>query len=296
MFYGAITALVTPFDDAGHVDYEAFKRLIEYQIQGGVNAVVVAGSTGEASSLDIDEYTKLVQCAVNAVKNRVKVIAGVGSNNTKLVIKMASIAEKAGVDGLMAVLPYYNKPSQLGLVAHYTMLHESTNIPVLLYTVPGRTGIDISDETLRKLSVLERICGLKDASNDIDRTPRNLIHVPSDFKFLSGEDASVVAYRAHGGHGVISVVSNVVPDIVVKVQNLCDEGDYKNALATQIPILNFIRCMFIETNPVPVKYALSQMGLCKPHVRLPLYQLAENNARMIEEIIQNMKNEQALRY
>ena len=286
-FKGLYTAQITPFHN-NEIDIEAFAKLLDRQVEAKVAGVVIAGSTGEVSALNIEEYKLLLKTASPALKGRVQFIAGVSSNAPEKAVELACIAQDNGADALMCVMPFYNKAPQRGLIKYFEAIHKATNIPIMLYTVPSRTGIDFTDETIIELSKFERIMGLKDAANDIERPLRLHSQLPQHFSLLSGEDANSVAYSAHGGKGCVSVISNIAPKICKKLQDLLLEDLYQGALNIQSRLIELYKVIFVETNPIPIKFAASYLGLCREEVRLPLMKMIDEVAK--DRIIEVLKN------
>lgn len=268
-FEGSITALATPFRD-GAVDEAAFERLVERQIAAGTHGLVPVGTTGESATLTHDEHRRVVELCVRSAAGRVPVIAGAGSNATAEAVALARFAESAGADAILAVAGYYNKPSQAGLVAHFTAVHDATSLPVILYNVPGRVVVNLSVETIAALSKLPRVVGLKDATGDLARVALQRLASGPDFALLSGEDMTAVGFNAMGGRGCIGVTSNVVPELCARMQSLTLKGDFAGALALQDRLAPLHDALFRDTSPGPVKYALSLLGLCSDELRLPL--------------------------
>lgn len=266
---GSMTALITPFRN-GAVDEDAFRRLVERQIDGGTVAIVPVGTTGESATLTHDEHRRVVELAVKTANGRTLVIAGAGSNSTAEAIDLARFAEKAGADAILAVTGYYNKPTQAGLVAHFTALHDATALPIVLYNVPGRTVANLSVDTIATLSKLTRIVGLKDATGDLARVALQRRASGAEFALISGEDMTAVGFNAMGGVGCISVTSNIAPDLCAAMQDATLKGDFATALALQDRLAPLHDVLFAETSPGPAKYALSLMGLCTDELRLPL--------------------------
>ncbi|HNR77673.1 MAG TPA: 4-hydroxy-tetrahydrodipicolinate synthase, partial [Parvularculaceae bacterium] len=254
--HGSMTALITPFR-GGAVDDAAFQRLIDRQVKGGTAAVVPVGTTGESATVTHEEHRRLIALAVEAAAGRATVIAGAGSNSTAEAIEIARFAEKAGADALLTVTGYYNKPTQAGLIAHFTALHDAVSLPIILYNVPGRTVANLSVETIATLSKLTRIVGVKDATGDLARVALQRLASGADFIQLSGEDMTAVGFNAMGGKGCISVTSNVAPDLCAKMQKATLAGDFAAALAVQDRLAPLHDVLFAETSPGPVKYALS---------------------------------------
>jgi 4-hydroxy-tetrahydrodipicolinate synthase len=261
--------MVTPFRN-GEVDFAAFERLIEYQITGGVHGVVPVGTTGETSTLTVEEHKEVVRFCVEKVAGRVKVIAGAGSNNTAEAVELAAHAKTVGADAVLVVAPYYNKPSQEGLYQHFKAINDSVEIPVMLYNVPGRTVVDLSNDTIVRLSKLPNIVGIKDATGDLERMSQLRISVEKPFAFISGDDPTFLGYMAHGGHGVISVTSNIAPAACVALYNAAAQGAFDAALNWQDRLITLDKVLFADSSPSPTKYGLSRLGLCGEEVRLPI--------------------------
>lgn len=284
LFSGAITALVTPFA-GGRVDEDALVRLIERQVAAGVGGVVPVGTTGETATLTHDEHRLVVEQTVAAVGGRCKVIAGAGSSCTKEAIELAHHARGAGADGALVVTPYYVRPSQEGLYAHYAALAEAVDLPILIYNVPSRTSVDISNETVARLARLPRIVGIKDATGDMARAGLMRRACGPDFVMLSGDDGSALGYIAHGGHGVISVTSNVAPELCARQMAAALAGDFAGALQMQDRLVPLHRALFLDASPGPAKWALARLGLCSPEVRLPLTACAESVQPAVAEAL-----------
>ncbi len=269
MFYGSITALITPFRD-GEVDLKAFESLVEWQIEQGTHGLVPCGTTGESPTLSDEEIRELITACVKVANGRVPVIAGTGSNSTKKTIALTQIAQECGADAALIAAPYYNKPTQDGLYAHYKAVHDATGIPIILYNVPGRTVVEIGVDTVLRLAALPRIAGLKDAVTDTARATLLRAQVKSDFALLSGEDGVAGAFLAQGAVGCISVTSNAAPALCARFQNAWREGDMATFQQVQEQLAPVHKAMFCESSPSPVKYACSRLGLCTDEVRLPL--------------------------
>lgn len=285
-FFGIITALITPFEN-DILDIDALKILLQHQSSNGIKNVIVGGSTGEISTLDLDEYESLIKNAVS-LRNGINIMAGCGSSSTKAAIAMAQIAQKSGASALMCTVPAYNKPTQEGLYLHFKAIHDATTLPIMLYTVPSRTSIEISDDTIIRLAKLPRIIAMKDAGSDIER-PLRLYSILPHFNILAGDDTAVSAFYAQGAKGLVSVTSNILPKAMLDICNKLENGEYNEALKLQHQILAFHKAMFIETNPVPVKYAAALMNMCNEDVRLPLCSLKNENKLLIESTLKNMK-------
>jgi 4-hydroxy-tetrahydrodipicolinate synthase len=274
LFKGAITALVTPFRD-GEIDWAAFEVLLERQVAGGVHGVVACGTTGESATLSHDEHAAVVRFCVETVRGRTKVIAGAGSYATAEAIALVRGAEAAGADGALVVTPYYNRPSQEGLHRHYAAIAAACALPVLIYNVPSRTGGDIGNETVFRLAELPSIAGVKDATGDLARVSLMRLHCPEGFALLSGDDPSALGYVAQGGHGVISVTSNVAPQPCARWMDAAIGGRFDEALRGQDRLIALHKALFLDASPAPTKFALSALGLCGEEVRLPLSPCAE---------------------
>ena len=272
LFSGCATALITPFKD-GKVDFPAFERILQHQLSADVNALVVTGTTGESSTLTDREKHDLYTCAVRAVRasgKKIPVIAGTGSNNTARAIELSRMAESTGCDGLLVVTPYYNKASQEGLISHFTSIANAVSIPVILYHVPARTGCMMTTETCQKLSEHPRIAGFKDATGNIGFTARVSAACRTSLPLYSGNDDMVTPIMALGGLGVISVASNIFPELMVRLCRLWESGDHAAADQIQKSLLPLCDALFCEVNPIPVKYAMACLGYCQNEVRLPL--------------------------
>jgi 4-hydroxy-tetrahydrodipicolinate synthase len=281
-FKGSFTALVTPFKD-GSFDEDAFRELIDWQISEGTNGLVPVGTTGESPTLSHHEHRRVVECCVHQAKRRVPVIAGSGSNSTAEAIELSQHAEKAGADGVLIVTPYYNKPTQEGLYQHYKAVNDAIGIPIIIYNIPGRSVIDMSVETMARLFELKNIAGVKDATASVIRVSQQRAAMGPEFNQLSGEDASALGFMAHGGHGCISVTSNVAPRLCAQFQVACLKGDYASALELQDQLMPLHHALFIETNPAPAKYALSLLGKCGEAVRLPMVPLTDATKAAVHE-------------
>ena len=285
MFKGLYTALITPFHQK-QIDAEAFCRLIEFQISSGVDGVVVCGTTGESAVMTPDEYEQTIKLCVQTVAGRVKVIAGTGSNNTQKAIENTQLAQKIGVDAALIVTPYYNKPTQQGLFEHYLAVHNASELPIILYNVPGRTGVNLDVDTIARLSELPRIAGIKDAVPDLMRPLKIRATVKKkDFSVLSGEDATIVAFLAHGGDGCISVTANIAPALCAGLHRAWRERDWAEVERLRDLLWSLHETMFIETNPSPVKYAASLLGYGDGSVRLPLCEVKETSKETIRAVM-----------
>jgi len=273
-FRGSFTAMVTPFKN-GSLDERAFRDLVDWQIAEGTNGLVPVGTTGESPTLSHEEHRQVVGWCIAQAKGRVPVIAGAGSNCTAEAIELARHAEKAGADAVLVVTPYYNKPTQEGLYQHFKAINDAIGIPIIIYNIPGRSVIDMSVETMKRLYELPNIAGVKDATANVVRVTQQRQELGEDFNQLSGEDATALGFMAHGGHGCISVTSNVAPRMCAEFQRACLRGDYATALKLHEKLMPLHAALFAETNPAPAKYALSLLGRCADTVRLPMVLIAE---------------------
>ena len=269
MFSGSITALITPFTN-GKIDDSAFQRFVDWQIKQGSNGLVPSGSTGESATLSHAEHERVIRLCVEATGKRVPVIAGTGSNSTSEAISLTKAAEVLGADAALVVMPYYNKPSQEGLYQHYRAIHDSCGLPIIIYNIPGRSVVDMSIETMARLAKLPRIAGVKDATADLTRPTRMRHAIGPDFCQLSGEDPTIAAFLAQGGHGCISVTANVAPAACAALQTAWRAGDIQEMARWRDLLTPLNGALFHEVNPVPVKYAVSLLGFCEPSLRLPL--------------------------
>ena len=270
MLSGSITALVTPFKKDGTFDEANFTKHINWQLQNGTNGFVPVGTTGESPTLSHDEHKNVIETCVKAVTKKVPVIAGTGSNNTDEAIDFIEHATSVGADAALVVTPYYNKPTQEGMYQHFKKLNDISGIPIIIYNIPGRCVVDMSVETMARLSSLDKIIGVKDATADISRTSLQRHVIGENFIQLSGEDMTALALMAHGGRGCISVTSNVAPRLCADLQDACFSFNFKKALAIQDKLIPLHKALFLETSPAPVKYALSLLCYCEDVVRLPL--------------------------
>ena len=289
IFKGCATAIVTPFNEDNEINFDKFKRLINFQIDNNINAIVVCGTTGETSALSCEEKEELIKYCVKVVNKRVPVIAGVGSNNTRLVIENEKYAEKVGADGLLVVTPYYNKTTQQGLIEHYKIISENTNLPIILYNVPSRTGIDIRPETYLKLSKIKNIVATKEASGDISKILKIRSLCKDDLNVYSGNDDQIIPILSLGGLGVISVLSNIMPKYTSKMIEKYFEGEVGEALNMQIEASNLIELLFKEVNPIPVKEALNVLGYKVGNPRLPLVKCTNELREKIKIELQKRK-------
>lgn len=281
MFKGSIPALITPFQD-GAVDYDAFARFVEWQIAQGSHGVVPVGTTGESPTLSHDEHKRVVEVCIEVVNKRVPVIAGAGSNATAEAIDFARHAKDAGADAVLIVMPYYNKPTQGGLYAHIEAIHDAVDAPIVLYNVPSRTVADMQAPTVARCAALKNVVAIKDATASPARASEQRALCPADFAMLSGEDATALAFNAHGGVGCISVTANVAPALCAQFQEAMLSGDFKAALALQDRLFPLHEALFVETSPGPVKYATSRLGFGSPETRLPLVPISKATEEAVD--------------
>jgi 4-hydroxy-tetrahydrodipicolinate synthase len=281
-FKGSFTALVTPFSD-GAVDEKAFREHVSWQIEEGTHGLVPVGTTGESPTLSHAEHKRVVEICIDEARGRVPVIAGAGSNNTAEAIDLSRHAEKSGADAVLIVTPYYNKPTQEGLFQHYKAINDAIGIPIFIYNIPGRSVIDMSVETMKRLADLDNIAGVKDATANLARVSLQRQHIGPDFIQLSGEDATALGFNAHGGVGCISVTSNIAPRLCSEFQEACLAGDYGKALSIQDRLMPLHTAIFVETNPSPTKYALSVLGRMSEEPRLPLVTTTEPTRDLVRK-------------
>ena len=273
MFQGSIVALVTPMNEDGSVDFESYQKLLEFHVRNQSDGVVIVGTTGEAPTIDFDEHIKLIEEGVKYINGRIPVIAGTGANSTKEAIYLTNKAKELGADACLLVTPYYNRPNQEGLYQHYKAINDAVSIPQILYNVPCRTGCDLNNDTVIKLSNLANIVGIKDATGDLDRIKLLKKEVSKDFLLISGDDKTFLDFLELGGHGVISVTANVVPNMMHNICNKIFTGNIDEAKSMNDHLSELHNMMFIEPNPIPVKWALFHLNLIKSHIRLPLVEL-----------------------
>ena len=284
IFKGCGTAIATPFTEDG-VNFEEFGKLLEDQIANEVDAIIVCGTTGESATMSEEEKKEVIKFAIDKVNKRTKVVIGTGSNNTTSAIKMSKYAEEAGADALLVVTPYYNKTTQKGLVAHYKAIAESVSLPIIMYSVPSRTGVNITPETCLELSKIENIVAIKEASGNISQVAKIASLCKDNLDIYSGNDDQVIPLLSLGGKGVISVLSNVMPKYTHEMVHKYLNGDVKEACKMQLDVLDLIDALFCEVNPIPVKYALNLMGYNFGKPRMPLIELSDSNKEKLEEIM-----------
>lgn len=288
VFTGSCPALVTPFDQNGAINYDAFGKLIDAQIEAGVDAVCVCGTTGESATMSIREHIAAVEFCVQRVNHRVKVIAGAGSNDTSAAVYLSQHAQDSGADALLHVTPYYNKASQTGLIRHYEYIADRVDLPIILYNVPSRTGVSFTAETYRHLSQNPQFNGVKEASGNFSLLAHTRFLCGDDFYIWSGNDDQVVPMMALGAKGVISVASNLIPEVMVKMTKLCLDNDFEAASKLQIQYMDLMDALFLEVNPIPIKAALNLVGIEAGQLRLPLCEMSEKNLETLRSSMARM--------
>jgi 4-hydroxy-tetrahydrodipicolinate synthase len=284
MFHGSLVALITPFRN-GEVDEAAFQRLVDWQIKEGTDALVPCGTTGESPTLSHAEHMRVVELCIEAAAGRVPVIAGTGSNSTAEAIHLTRHAKQAGANAALVVMPYYNKPTPEGQYRHFKAIHDAADIPIIIYNIPGRSVVDMSIETMAKLAKLPNIVGVKDATNDLARPVRTKNAIGPDFCMLSGEDATIMAFLAQGGHGCISVTANVAPRLLSEMHGAWQRGDVKAAMSINERLTPLHEALFCEASPGPVKYAANLLGHCQADLRLPLCEIAEASKQRVQRAL-----------
>jgi 4-hydroxy-tetrahydrodipicolinate synthase len=288
MIKGSLVAIVSPMREDGSLDYDAYRRLIDWHIAEGTNGIVAVGTTGESPTVDHDEHCELIRVAVETVRGRVPVIAGTGGNSTSEAVELTAYAKGVGADATLQVVPYYNKPTQEGLYQHFRKVAETVDLPIILYNVPGRTVADLSTETTLRLTQVPGIVGLKDATGDLARASDLLKRAPKSFAVYSGNDDTALALMLLGGHGVISVTANIAPRLMSELCKAALAGDLSGARALNNRLLPLHLKLFVEPNPVPVKWALARMGRIGDGIRLPLVRLAEANRSVVEAALREL--------
>jgi len=282
MLRGSITALLTPFAN-GALDEKAFERFVDWQIDEGSHGLVPVGTTGESPTVTHEEHRRIIEICVEVTARRVPVVAGAGSNSTAEAVSLARFAEEIGADAVLSVVPYYNKPTQEGMYQHFSAVAGATSLPIILYSVPGRTVVDLSVDTIARLrDAHANIAGVKDATSNMERASMQRAKLGTDFILLSGEDMTALGFNAHGGNGCISVTSNVAPRMCALFQNACQQGNYADALALQDRLVHLHKNLFLENNPGGVKYAASRLGFCANEFRLPLVPISKANEEAID--------------
>ena len=287
-YQGSYCALITPFKN-NRIDDVCLKKIIEWHISQGTKGVIPCGTTGESPTLSHDEHNKVVEMTIEISNGRLQVMAGTGSNSTEEAISLTSHAKKQGADSALVVVPYYNKPSQKGLIDHYLKIADSVDLPLFIYNIPGRSVVDMHNETIERLAEHENIIGIKDATNDLSRPAylkKNIKH--KKFYQLSGEDATQLGYLAQGGDGVISVSANIVPNKIAKLHDFWFAGQYEKSIAIHTELIELNNVLFMESNPCPVKYAAYKIGICEYQLRLPLAKISKENEKKIDKVLSNL--------
>jgi 4-hydroxy-tetrahydrodipicolinate synthase len=282
MFSGSMVALVTPFKD-GSVDWESLEALVDFHLQNGTHGIVPCGTTGESATLSHKEHDDVIRAVINSVKKRIPVIAGTGSNSTDEAVRLTREAEKSGADGALMISPYYNRPTQEGIYQHYRKVASEVGIPIIVYNIPGRTGSKIEPETLARLAEIKNVAGVKEATGSVDQAIDVIRLCGERLAVYSGEDSLIFSLMALGGKGVISTVANIAPRECAALTDACMSGNWEEGRSVQFKLMPLIRSVFLETNPIPVKTALSLMGKCTADLRLPLTQLAESNLSKLSQ-------------
>jgi len=287
MFRGSIVAIVTPFKN-GRVDEEKLRGLIDFQIKNGSSGIVPCGTTGESATLNFDEHEKVIEITIDHVNKRVPVIAGTGSNSTEEAIMLTKQAASAGADASLQVSPYYNRPTQIGLYEHFKAIAQSVKIPIILYNIAGRTGVNIEPETIAKLATdCKNIVAVKEASGSLDQMSRIKQLCPKTFELISGDDSLTLPILSIGGTGIISVVANIVPRDVADLVTAFEKGDIKKARELHYKLLPLIKAVFLETNPMPIKTALGLLGMCEPDLRLPMCSMSADNLEKLKKALKD---------
>ena len=287
MFFGSIPAVLTPFNNQ-KVDYESLSKILNHLIENGSNGLVPCGTTGESPTLSHDEHKKIIEETIKINDKRVPIIAGTGSNNTAEAIDYTKHAESSGADAALVVTPYYNKPTQKGLYAHFYSIAKSVKIPIIIYNIPGRSVVDMSIDTMIELSKIENIIGVKDATNDLFRPLLTAANMSNDFCFLSGEDGTAMAFLAQGGHGCISVTANVAPKLCAEMHHAWRSNNINKAQEINLKLAKLHNSLFLESSPGPVKYAASLLGLCSSETRLPLVDINDNTKKIVTDCLKEL--------
>ena len=286
MFKGAHTALITPFK-GGQIDEESFRSFIDFQISEGIHGLVPVGTTGESPTLSHEEHKLAVELCVQQADKRVPIIAGTGSNNTEEAIDLTRHAESAGADAALVVTPYYNKPTQKGLYSHFEAISKRTKLPIIIYNIPGRSIVDMSTETMKSLFKIENIVGVKDATSNIPRVYESKTVIGENFNQLTGDDATTLAFMTYGGHGSISVTSNIAPKLCSQFMQLCLNKDFAEAAKINDKLMPLHHALFVESSPGPVKYAASKLGLCGEEIRLPLTLISDETKVLVDKALKH---------
>lgn len=284
---GSIVALVTPMSDDGQVDYDALRALVDWHIAEGTDCIGVVGTTGESPTVSVDEHCEIIRVAVQHAKGRVPIMAGCGANATAEAIELSRYAQKVGADCTLQVVPYYNKPSQEGIYRHFKAIAEAVDLPHVLYNVPGRTVADVQHDTVIRLAQIPGIVGIKEATGDIERAAWLIKHAPAGFSVYSGDDSTAIALMLLGGHGNVSVTANVAPRLMHELCMAAIEGDVKRATALHMRLLPLHRHLFCEPSPAPTKWAMAQLGRCRPSVRLPILPLTDAGQALVGQALRD---------
>ncbi len=288
MFKGSIPAVITPFID-DEVDYDSLAKILNFSIDNGSNGLVPCGTTGESPTLSHEEHKKIIEETIRIADKRVPVIAGTGSNNTLEAVEFTAHAENSGADAALIVTPYYNKPTQSGMYEHFKIIADKTNIPIIIYNIPGRSIVDMTIETMIELSKIEKIIGVKDATNDLFRPLLTRKKMQNDFCYLSGEDGTALAYLAQGGHGCISVTANVAPKLCSELHSAWQDGNISKAQEINLKLSSLHNALFVESSPGPVKYAASLLGLCNKKTRLPLSEIKDDTKILVKNCLEELQ-------
>ncbi len=288
MFKGSIPAVITPFID-DEVDYDSLAKILNFSIDNGSNGLVPCGTTGESPTLSHEEHKKIIEETIRIADKRVPVIAGTGSNNTLEAVEFTAHAENSGADAALIVTPYYNKPTQSGLYEHFKTISDKTNIPIIIYNIPGRSIVDMTIETMIELSKIKKIIGVKDATNDLFRPLLTRKKMQNDFCYLSGEDGTALAYLAQGGHGCISVTANVAPKLCSELHSAWQNGNISMAQEINLKLSSLHNALFVESSPGPVKYAASLLGLCNKKTRLPLSEIKDDTKKLVKNCLEELQ-------
>jgi 4-hydroxy-tetrahydrodipicolinate synthase len=288
MFFGSIPAVITPFKN-NDVDYNSFEKIVNHLIDNGSNGLVPCGTTGESPTLSHEEHKKIIEETIKINDGRVPIIAGTGSNNTKEAIDYTKHAESVGANAALVVTPYYNKPTQQGLYAHFKTIADAVKIPIIIYNIPGRSVVDMSIKTMIRLSKIKNIIGVKDATNDLFRPLLTAANMREEFCYLSGEDGTALAFLAQGGHGCISVTANVAPKLCSEMHFAWKNKDIEKAQTLNLKLAKLHNALFIESSPGPVKYAAHLLGLCASEVRLPLVEIKNETKKIVESCLKELK-------
>lgn len=287
MLTGSLVAIATPMFDNGDLDFARLKKLVDWHIDQGTDGIVAVGTTGESPTVGVDEHLEIIRTVIEQAAGRVPVIAGTGANSTREAIELTERAKAIGADYALSVVPYYNKPSQEGLYQHFKAIAEAVDIPVILYNVPGRTGCDLANDTVIRLAEIPNIVGLKDATGNLDRAVDLISRAPTDFQLYSGDDATTLAFVLLGGHGTISVTANVAPGMMHEMCVLARQGRISEARIINNRLQHLHRHLFVEANPIPVKWAMAELGLIENGIRLPLTRLSAGNQPIVKKALQH---------